>query len=98
LQRQQFSSELFIQNRIKKNYQLDDLKMFSFLNRNKANAADTKSGNTSSRNANNTIEKSLQTEIEEIEKNLYIAITSRRTDIVVSVLNEWFKGKSSINI
>ena len=71
--------------------------MFSFLNRNKPSAADTKSGSAANGNTSDSIEKNLQTEIEEIEKNLYIAITSRRTDIVVSVLNEWFKGKPKIN-
>ncbi len=67
--------------------------MFSFLNRNKPSAADIKSKISGSGNAGDSIEKDLQKEIEEIQKNLYLAITSKRTDIVVSVLNEWFKGK-----
>ena len=54
--------------------------MFSFLNRNKAqNVLPPKTDE-------------LILDIDDAKKNLYDSIVLRRTDIVVSLMNEWFKG------
>lgn len=55
--------------------------MFSFLNRNKSIS------NQSELEANQSSEY-----IEDAKKNLYEAVKHKRTDIVVSILNQWFKG------
>jgi hypothetical protein len=34
----------------------------------------------------------LHSQLDEIRKNLYESIIHKRTDIVVSLINEWFKG------
>lgn len=68
--------------------------MFGFLNRNKslANSATIKLSESDP----DSLEKHLQIEIDEIRKNLYVAITSNRTDIVVSLINEWFIEKKDL--
>ena len=57
--------------------------MFSFLSRKQAPSNDGQSDANDS--ANNHMEL--------IQKNLYDAVMHRRVDIVISLLNEWFKGK-----
>lgn len=59
--------------------------MFSFLNRNKAQSVDSK------KNENGQPE--IVVNLDDAKKNLYDAVVLRRTDIVVSLMNEWFKGK-----
>ena len=63
--------------------------MFSFLNRNKEQSIDTNSKATE--NGQST-EKFIVT-LDDAKKNLYDSVVLRRTDIVVSLMNEWFKGK-----
>jgi hypothetical protein len=36
----------------------------------------------------------LKTQLDEAKKNVYEAIMIKRTDIVVSLINEWFKSKT----
>lgn len=55
--------------------------MFSFLNRNKSLS------NQSEIELNQNKEY-----VEDAKKNLYEAIKHQRTDIVVTILNQWFKG------
>ena len=58
--------------------------MFSFLNRNKAQIIDAK------KNVNGQPE--IIVNLDDAKKNLYDSVVLRRTDIVVSLMNEWFKG------
>ena len=58
--------------------------MFSFLNRNKAQSIDAK------KNVNGQPE--IIVNLDDAKKNLYDSVVLRRTDIVVSLMNEWFKG------
>lgn len=77
--------------------------MFSFLNRNKATTTVTttptstnstltplldQSTNTTANNDQNL----MQANIDDAKKNLYDSINLKRSDIVVSLMNEWFKG------
>lgn len=55
--------------------------MFSFLNRNKSLS------NQSEIELNQSKEY-----VDDAKKNLYEAIKQQRTDIVVTILNQWFKG------
>lgn len=66
--------------------------MFSFLNRNKSLSSTVETRNIGENLNEDAAGLSSQGHLEDVQKNLYIAITSRRTDIVVSILNEWFKG------
>lgn len=76
--------------------------MFSFLNRNKTQSIastneqnnDTQVLDTShqSMNESNDQKESNVPFIEDIKNSLYEAILHKRTDIVVSLLNQWFKG------
>jgi hypothetical protein len=61
--------------------------MFSFLNR-QSSKSDIKPAT-----AEATAEQTIQAECEEIQRSLYKAIINKRTDIVVTLINEWFKGK-----
>jgi hypothetical protein len=76
--------------------------MFSFLNRNKSAAAhngdkslpdgkDGQKGGSAADHTNGTF--STQDEIEDAKKNLYDSIVLKRTDILVSIMNEWFKSE-----
>lgn len=65
--------------------------MFSFLNR-QSSKSDMKPAATEAEQ----LEQTIQAECEDIQKNLYTAIVNKRTDIVVTLINEWFKGESSI--
>lgn len=67
--------------------------MFSFLNR-QSSKSDIKPAATEAEQ----LEQAIQAECEEIQKNLYTAIVNKRTDIVVTLINEWFKSKSNILI
>jgi hypothetical protein len=58
--------------------------MFSFLNRNKAQSIDAK------KNVNG--QQEIIVNLDDAKKNLYDSVVLRRTDIVVSLMNEWFKG------
>lgn len=79
--------------------------MFSFLNRTKNQSYNITGAQTSSINSINSSsnkhltktnevldESILQRHLNEVRKNLLEAILLRRTDIVVSLINEWFKG------
>lgn len=85
--------------------------MFSFLNRAKNQSYNITGAQTSSINsinsssnghltkANEVVDGSLlQRHLNEVRKNLLEAILLKRTDIVVSLINEWFKGKNYKNI
>jgi hypothetical protein len=67
--------------------------MFNFLNRNES--IDTRINKVENTviNSNSAFDSLLQSQINEAKKNLYDSIKLHRTDIVVSFLNEWFKGK-----
>ncbi len=69
--------------------------MFSFLNRNKNSTSLVENNKNLENNGllNEFDKTSKKEEFDEIKKNLYTAITLRRIDIVVSILNEWFKSK-----
>ena len=69
--------------------------MFNFLNRNKS--VDTRISKVENTviNSNSTFDSLSQSQINEAKKNLYDSIKQHRTDIVVSFLNEWFKGNNS---
>ncbi len=76
------------------------MNMFGFLNRNKSavpndmNKSLSEGKDVSQKNdvshANGTY--SAQEELEEAKKNLYESIVLKRTDILVSIMNEWFKS------
>lgn len=80
--------------------------MFSFLNRNKGatqqnGSLDNNKNQTAQSNGNHTNEdknanklnnQQLQANIDDAKKNLYESIVFKRTDIVVSIINEWFRG------
>jgi hypothetical protein len=71
--------------------------MFGFLNRNKSAVPNDMSKSLSdSKDANQKNGTfSAQDEIEDAKKNLYESIVLKRTDILVSIMNEWFKSKYS---
>ena len=82
--------------------------MFGFLNRNKtpttitveAKPVERVNGQANEQTTPLVEQKSNQQLIEYIEdakKNLYEAIIHKRTDIVVTILNQWFKGKQHFN-
>jgi hypothetical protein len=64
--------------------------MYFFLNRNKTPAALVQHDATS--NAQNIANPKL---VDDAKKTLYDSIILRRTDIAVSLLNEWLKGFAS---
>ena len=80
--------------------------MFSFLNRNKGaiqqnGSLDNNKNQTAQSNGNHNNEdknadklnnQQLQANIDAAKKNLYESIVFKRTDIVVSIINEWFRG------
>ena len=82
--------------------------MFSFLNRNKSSSTTTNTNdlNIATKDQKNdnqilTADKNLaingevpnlQAEIDDAKKNLYESILHKRTDILVSIMNEWFKS------
>lgn len=41
----------------------------------------------------NGVDSTTKAEIDEAQKNLYESVVHKRTDIVVSIVNEWFKSK-----
>lgn len=63
--------------------------MFYFQSRNKATEPSATNATSSSNSASQT---SLEANIEDAKKRLYDSIILRRTDIVISLINEWFKG------
>ncbi len=79
--------------------------MFSFLNRNKGTTPQNGSldddktqtavqnnGNHNDNDKNTKLNNQLQASIDDAKKNLYESIVYKRTDIVVSIINEWFRG------
>ena len=67
--------------------------MFSFLNRSNKSLGPNKSDGPNTAEMNGNVNEAAQAEIEDAKKNLYDAINLKRTDIVVSIINEWFKSK-----
>ena len=66
--------------------------MFSFLNRNKTqNAAPNNNNNKTGDGSSELI-----LDLDDAKKNLYESVVLRRTDIVVSLMNEWFKGNFTL--
>ena len=67
--------------------------MFSFLNRNKTqNAAPNNNNNKKTGDGSSE----LILDLDDAKKNLYESVVLRRTDIVVSLMNEWFKGNFTL--
>ncbi len=58
--------------------------MFGFLNRNKNQSIESKKTDAD--------QPQIVVNLDDAKKNLYDSVVLRRTDIVVSLMNEWFKG------
>ena len=61
--------------------------MFGFLNRNKNQSIESKK--------TDTYQPQIVVNLDDAKKNLYDSVVLRRTDIVVSLMNEWFKGNKN---
>ena len=78
--------------------------MFGFLNRNKVQlgaegvvvGSGVLGGSGGNNNGARLDSSSFAVDVDEIKKNLYDSIILRRIDIVVSLLNEWFKRRSCL--
>ena len=66
--------------------------MMFYFTRNKA-VTNVESASAPLANGAPATESQLEAILDEARKKLYESITLRRTDICISLINEWFKGK-----